>query len=35
VTGLVVATIIGALAGLIPGLVATRIKPIEAMRAAG
>ncbi|SNU00346.1 putative ABC transport system permease protein [Ruaniaceae bacterium KH17] len=34
ITGVVIATVIGALAGLIPGLVATRIKPIEAMRAA-
>lgn len=34
VLGIVIATVIGALAGLIPGLVATRIKPIEAMRAA-
>jgi putative ABC transport system permease protein len=33
VTGILVATGIGALSGLIPGLVATRIKPIEAMRA--
>ncbi len=33
--GLLVATIIGALAGLIPGIVATKIKPIEAMRASG
>lgn len=32
ILGIVVATIIGALSGLIPGLVATRIKPIEAMR---
>lgn len=34
-TGLLVATVIGALAGLIPGIVATKIKPIEAMRANG
>lgn len=34
VMGLVVSTVIGALAGLIPGIVATKIKPIEAMRAA-
>lgn len=35
VTGLFVATIIGALSGLIPGIVATKIRPIEAMRANG
>lgn len=34
VIGLLVATFIGALSGLIPGIVATKIKPIEAMRAA-
>lgn len=34
ILGIIIATVIGAISGLIPGLVATRIKPIEAMRAA-
>ncbi|MDN5558584.1 MAG: ABC transporter permease, partial [Ruaniaceae bacterium] len=34
ILGIIIATVIGAISGLIPGIVATRIKPIEAMRAA-
>ncbi len=34
ILGILIATVIGAISGLIPGIVATRIKPIEAMRAA-